>query len=148
MAAVVSMRLLAEGTASRGIIVALSIFAVGFIGHIVLHVIGWHSSAVIVSYALGILVFTFPIWVAWCGGIRHLDTQGIWAWYVSSVLGYALTYAWLWGFYGQTHTDSMWVAALFSPLFSMFVYPVLLPEPIHRSIVWGGKVYHPRSEEE
>ncbi len=142
------MRWMKEGRASRGLIVSLAIFCVGFVGHIVLHMVGLHSSAVITSYATGILVFTFPIWVAWCGGIRHLNREGMIAWYTSSLLGYILTYSWLWGLNGQEHTASMWVAALFSPLFSMFVYPVLLPEPLSRSIVWGGKVYHPRSEEE
>jgi hypothetical protein len=137
-----------EGTAVRGLVISTCVFAVGFIGHIVLHAIGWSSAGVVISYALGIMVFTFPIWVAWTGGLRYLDSQAMWAWYLSSLLGYALTYSWLWGFNGQTHTDSMWVAALFSPLFSMFVYPVLLPEPVDHAVMWGGRVYHPRSEEE
>mgnify|MGYP001215192496 FL=1 len=142
------MRLMEEGTTLRGLFVSLTIFSFGFFGHIVLHMIDWHSSAVIVSYATGIMVFTFPIWVAWCGGIRFLDSQGMWAWYCSSFIGYILTYGWLWGFNGQVHNDSMWVAALFSPLSSMFVYPVLLPEPVNRTIIWGGKVYFPVVEEE
>ncbi|MDP6906259.1 MAG: hypothetical protein QF440_02450 [Candidatus Thalassarchaeaceae archaeon] len=142
------MGLMEEGSASRGLIVSLTIFSIGFIAHIVLHMIGWDSSAIIISYATGIMVFTFPIWVAWCGGIRYLDKQGISAWYISSLIGYLLTYSWLWGLNGQVHTQSMWIAALFSPLFSMFVYPVLLPEPVNRSIVWGGRVYHPHHEEE
>ena len=142
------MELMEEGTATRGLIVSFSIFCAGFLSHIVLHMIGLHSAAVIMSYATGMMVFTFPIWVAWCGGIRHLNRNGVIAWYSSSLIGYILTYSWLWGLNGQEHTESMWVAALFSPLFSMFVYPVLLPEPLTRSIVWGGKVYRPQIEEE
>lgn len=137
-----------EGTALRGLVISLAIFATGFAGHIALHVVGWHAAAVVISYATGILVFTFPIWVCWTAGLRHLDGQAMWAWYLSSVIGYGLTYSWLWGRAGQVHADSMWVAALFSPVFSMFVYPVLLPEPVHHAVVWGGRVYRTRPEEE
>ena len=91
------MQAFREGTALRGIVIVLAIFGVGFIGHIALHSIGWHNSAIFVSWFIGLIAFSFPMWVVWTSGMRFLDQQAVAAWYMSSVLGFALAASWLWG---------------------------------------------------
>ncbi len=135
------MQTFREGTALRGLATVLAVFGVGFVGHIVLHASGWHNSATFVSWFIGLIAFSFPMWVVWTSGMRFLDQQAVAAWYMSSVLGFALAASWLWGYNGQEMTFSLWVAALFSPISSLFVYPFLLPEPLNSASWWGGKAY-------
>jgi|GEM_PF-1410227 len=135
------MQALREGTALRGIVTVLAIFAVGFASHIALHVAGWHNSATFISWFIGLIAFSFPMWVVWTSGLRFLDQQAVAAWYTSSVLGYVLAVSWLWGYNGQVMTSSFWIAGLFSPISSLFVYPFLLPEPLNVANWWGGKAY-------
>ena len=133
--------MLSEGKALRGLLISLAVFGLGFIGHIVLHMVGWHGAAVLISYATGLVAFSFPIWGAYTAGFRFLNTQAVYAWYASAALSYGLAYAWLWGLNGQTVTETMWLSALLAPLSSVLVYPFLLPEPVEFDVVWGGKVY-------